>query len=83
MSAGGLKQRRQFLEGAAERAAGTRGVLQEQRAAVGLCQRLGDHLARAPDRFADVAGLGRPGVQHDAHGADSLTDGERLHERGQ
>ena len=56
-----LDQRRQLLEGAAERAAGAGRVLEVQRATVGLRQRLRDHLTGARDRLADVAVLAEPG----------------------
>ena len=45
-------------EGAPERAAGARGVLEVQRAALALRQRLADDRAGALDRRRDLAGLG-------------------------
>ena len=83
VAAGRLDQRGQLLERAAERAAGAGGVLEVQRAALGLGERLGDHLAGALDRLADVACLGRAGVQHDAGGADRVADPQRMRQRGQ
>ena len=65
-AAGGVEQRRQLLERAPERAAGAGRVLEVQRAALGLRQRLRDHLAGALDRLADVALLGRARVQDHA-----------------
>ena len=47
VAAGGLDERRELRERAAERAARAGGVLEVQRAALGLRQRLGDDLARA------------------------------------
>ena len=58
-AAGRFEQRCELRERAAQGAAGARGVLQMQRAGLALRQRLVDDLARALDRRADVAGLGR------------------------
>ena len=55
VAAGGLDQPRELLERAPERAAGAGGVLEVQRAVVGLGERLGDHLRRALDRRPDRA----------------------------
>ena len=40
-----------------------------------------DRLAGTRDRLADVARLGRAGVQHDARGADRGTDAQRVRQR--
>ena len=71
VAAGGLEQRGQLLERAPERAARAGRVLQVQRAALALGQRLArsSRPARAI-ACADVARLGRAGMQHDAGGAD-------------
>ena len=54
-AAAGLEQRRELLERAPERAAGAGGVLEMQRAALGL----GERLARRPRRRASIAGADR------------------------
>ena len=77
-AAAGLDQRRELLKGAAQRPARSRGVLEVKFAVVGRLERLGDHLAGADNRLADVAGLGRPGVEDHAGGADVVPDGQRL-----
>ena len=51
-------------------------------AALGFRQRLADHLARALDRAADIALLGRSRMQHHANGADPGADAQRLDQRG-
>ena len=51
LAAGGLEQRRQLLEGAPERAARAGRVLEQQRARLGLRQRLLDDLPGALDRL--------------------------------
>ena len=65
-AAGRLEQRGELAEGAPERPARARRVLQVQRAALGLGQRLADDRAGALDRRADLARLRRAGVQDDA-----------------
>ena len=75
-AAGGGYQLGQFLERAAESAAGTRRVLEVQRASVSLRQRLLDDLARALDRLFDVALLRRAGMQDDPGGADPRADAQ-------
>ena len=42
-----------------------------------------DRLSGARDRLADVAGLGRAGVQHHARGADRLAHAQRVRQRGE
>ena len=87
LAAGALQQPRQLVEGAAQRAARAGGVLQVQLAALavplrGRCgERLADRLARARERLADVARLGRARVQHHARGADRVTDAQRMSQR--
>ncbi len=65
-AAGGLEQRRELLDRAAERAAGAGGVLQVKRAALALGERLLDRLTARADRGGGVAGLGGAGVEYDA-----------------
>src|SRR4051812_1516131 len=66
VAARGVDERRELVERAAERSAGARGVLEVQRAAVALRQRLADDLARPRDRGLHAAGLRRAGVEDDA-----------------
>ena len=67
VAAGQLDQRRELLERAAERAAGAGGVLEVQRARLGLRERLGDRLAAARSSAASTGALQRrAGVQHHA-----------------
>ena len=60
-AAGGLQQRRELRQRAAERAAGAGGVLEVQLAALALGQRLGDRLAGAGDRARTSPVLAEPG----------------------
>ena len=83
LRAGRVDQLRELVEGAPERAAGAGRVLEVQLAALAVGERLGDRLARARDRLADVPCLGRAGVQDDAGGADRLPDAQRVRQRGQ
>ena len=80
-AAGGVEQRLELLERAAEGAAGAGGVLEVERALVGLGQRFVDDLAGALDRLGDVAGLRGAGVQHHADSADPVADSQRLGQR--
>ena len=70
-AAGRVEQRGELAEGAPERPARARRVLQVQRAALRLGQRLADDGARPPDRGPDLARLRRPGVQDDADRAQA------------
>ena len=67
VAAGELDQPRELLEGAPERAARARGVLEVQRAVLGLRERLRDHRAGAVERRVDRAAVleRRAGVQDD------------------
>ena len=81
-AAGGVDQRSQLLHRAPQGAAAARGVLQVQRAALALGERLADRGARARDRLADVTGLRRAGVQHHAAGPDRSSHAQRVDQRG-
>ena len=76
-----VEQRGELVDRATERAAGAGGVLEVQRAALALAQRLADRLAGARDRLGDVAGLGRAGVQDHRSRADRLPDAQRVGQR--
>ena len=90
VAAGDLDQPRQLLERAPERAARAGGVLEVQRAVLGLRERLGDHRAGALDRRVDRAAVlqRRAGVQHDRvraerrAGAQRATSATRATSRG-
>ena len=83
VAAGGVDQPRQLLERAAERAARAGGVLEVQRAVVGLGQRLGDRLRRAVERRVDIALERRAGMQHDADRAERGAGAQRRGQRGE
>ena len=74
---------RELLEGAPERPARPGGVLEVQRAALALCERLADHLPGALDRRLDVARLRR--ARHGARrrGAERVARLQRRDERRQ
>src|SRR5919108_4280781 len=82
-AAGQLDQPRQLLERAPERAARAGGVLEVQRAAVRLRERLGDHRGGALDRGVDCAAAleRRPGVEHDPDRAQLLARAQRRRQR--
>src|SRR3954470_17099015 len=76
-----VDERGELVERAAERAAGARGVLEVQRAAVALRQRLADDLAGPRDRRLHAPGLRRAGVQHDAERAELVARLQRDDQR--
>ena len=83
VAAGGVDQRGELAERAPERAPGAGGVLEVQRAARGLRERLRDDAAGARDRLADVAGLRRAGMQDDRVGAERGAGLQRSDQRAQ
>ena len=68
VAARGVDELGELGERAAERAARARRVLEVDRAALGLLQRLREHLPGALDRGPDLAGLRAAGVQDDGLG---------------
>ena len=83
LAAGGVEQPRELLEGAPERAAGPRRVLEVQLAPLALCERLADRCSRARDRGGNVALLGRTRVEDHAGGADAAAHAQGVRERGE
>ena len=59
------------------------GLLEQQRAGVGVLQRRGDHFRSAFQRRLQRVGFLRAGVEDDARGADPVADPQRVGERGQ
>lgn len=82
-AAGRLDQPSQLLEGASQRAARARRVLQVQLAALAVGQGRRDRLAGPPDGLPDVTLQGRAGVQDDACRPDALPDPQRVGQRDQ
>ena len=76
-----VEQPGQLLERAPERAARARGVLEVQRAVLGLGERLAQHDARACNGRGRIAALGRARVQHDGVGSDGGADAQRVGHR--
>ena len=82
-AAGGVDEHRQLVEVAAERAGRAGGVLEQDRTALRLGQRLADELAGARDGLVERVLLARAGVEDDAVGADRVAEPERVDERGE
>ena len=80
-AAGQLDQLAQLLEGAAERVARARGVLEQQRARVRLRERLAQRLADALQRLRVGLADGGAGVEHHAGGADPVARAQRVDQR--
>ena len=81
VAAGGVDQRRELLDRAPERAAGAGRVLEMQRAALALGERLADQRAGARDRGERSSGLGGARMQHDGGRADRRAGLQRVDER--
>ena len=80
--AGRLDEALQLVEVAAERPLGAGRVLEQDRAALGLGERLADDLAGALDRLGDGLALAAAGVQDDAVGADRVAEPQGVDQRG-
>jgi hypothetical protein len=80
--AGGLNQRRQLLERAAESSAGPGGVLDVQPTLIGRGERLADHDAGPLNRLADVTSVRRTCVKDNTVCFDRVADAQGVDQRG-